>query len=298
MPIHGKDIRVVALFLAVVLTGFFCLSAWAPEANAEKGKADNSTGVTSASAEEDTPGMQEQEAPAKVAKKRFPWLWVAAGVVVVGLILYFTVIKKPNYKLNVTLGAGVSGTPVAGAYSNKYRTSVVYSYAEASGYNNLKVQIDGVEVPPQGSLLMNANHTLAAQAEIIPIDEQGKWWLVETVLPKNGGGTKTFLVSFTRLQHNHGDGHVTMTQPSGESHSYNYVRGYLPIGVITRIWLVDSPDGPIALSWLVDSTEWYQKTYRGTFSGPDYMIGAVYIWLYPNNYLIQDNTWTMTRVSD
>jgi hypothetical protein len=242
MSIYGNGIRVAALFLAVILAGFFCLSAWTPGTDAEKGKGDNSTSVTSTSGGEDTPGVQEQEqeTPAKIARKRFPWLWVAAGVVVVGVVLYFTVFKKPEYKLTVTLGAGVSGTPVAGtfvykkgkkihylynlgygyramkvtldkkevaasgdftmdgdhtlsvtaeeqfydlavttsagvtgtptsgSYSHKVGTSIAYCYSEASGYTDLKVQVDGVDVPAQGTLLMDRAHTLMAMSELIP----------------------------------------------------------------------------------------------------------------------------------
>jgi len=361
--IHIGGARGIALFLIVILAGFFCLSAWAPDVDAGKGKTDNSANVTSAAGGEDAPGVQEQEqTPAKIARKHFPWLWVAAGVVVIGVVLYFTVFKKPEYKLNVSLGTGVSGTPVAGtfiykkgkkihylyspgygyrdlkvtldnkavavsgeitmdgdhtlsvtaeeqfyaltvtlgtgvtgtpgagSYSYKVGTSITYSYAEAAGYNNLKVQIDGGDAPASGTIVMDRSHALEATAEAAhapsdPFDENGEWWLVETILPKNGGGTKTYLVTFTRLRHNHGDGHVTMAQPSGENHSYNYDRN-------------SSPTGAITLIWLVYGTEWYQRTYRGTFSGPDYVTGAVYEWHYPGNNLIQDNTWTMTRASD
>jgi len=243
MPMHGKDIRVLVLFLVVILAGFFCLSAWAPGTDAEKGKGDNSTSITSTAGDEDTPGVQEQEqAPAKIVKKHFPWLWVAAGVVVVGVVLYFTVFKKPEYKLNVTLGTGVSGTPVAGtvtykkgkkvsysftlqdgykdlrvnldnvavaaageiemnrahdlvatateelyysltvtlgagvsgtpaagSYMHKEGTSIAYSYAEASGYTNLKVQVDGIDAPASGTVVMDMAHILAVQAELKPL---------------------------------------------------------------------------------------------------------------------------------
>ena len=38
--------------------------------------------------------------PEIAKKKKFPWLWVAAGVVVAGVIVYFTLIKKPKYDLD------------------------------------------------------------------------------------------------------------------------------------------------------------------------------------------------------
>ncbi|MCX6033678.1 MAG: hypothetical protein NTV38_01670 [Chloroflexi bacterium] len=36
----------------------------------------------------------------KVEKKKFPWLLVAGGVVVIGVVLYLTVLKKSNYTLS------------------------------------------------------------------------------------------------------------------------------------------------------------------------------------------------------
>lgn len=265
MSIRGKGIRAVAFFLVFVLAGYFCFAAWAPTTDAEKGKADNSTSVTSASGEEDTPGVQEQEAPAKVKKKHFPWIWVAAGVVVAGVIIYFTVIKKPEYKLTVavgtgvsgtpasgtstykkgkkisysftlkdgyknlrvylngaavsaageiemnrqhylvaaatevsyydltvTLGTGVTGSPAAGVTTHKEMTSVAYSYAEASGYTNLKVQVDGVDASAQGTLLMDRGHALSATAEKIP-DASGQWQLTFTMVKK---GTVTTVATF------------------------------------------------------------------------------------------------------
>ena len=164
MSIHGKGIRSVAFFQVVILAGFFCLSAWAPEMDAEKGKADNPTSVTSASGEEDTPGVQEQEAPAKVKKKHFPWFWVAAGVVVAGVILYFTVIKKPEYKLTVAVGTGVSGSPTAGIFAYKKGKRVSYSFTLKEGYKNLRVYLDGSAVAAAGEIDMYRHHYLVAAA--------------------------------------------------------------------------------------------------------------------------------------
>jgi len=164
MPIHAKGIRAVAFFMVVVLAGYFCLSAWAPEADGEKGKTDNSTSVTSASGEEDTPGVQEQEAPAKVKKKHFPWFWVAAGVVVAGVILYFTVIKKPEYKLTVAVGTGVSGSPTAGIFAYKKGKRVSYSFTLKEGYKNLRVYLDGSAVAAAGEIDMYRHHYLVAAA--------------------------------------------------------------------------------------------------------------------------------------
>jgi hypothetical protein len=164
---HGKGIRAVALVLAVMLSGFFCLSAWAPETDAEKGRAGDSSGITPGASEEYTPGVLEQEmAPAKAAKnKRFPWFFVAAGVVAAGVIIYFTVIKKPEYKLNVSVGTGVSGSPKAGMSVQKKGKKVNYSYMLVAGYKNLEVMIDGAAAPASGEIRMDRDHTLTAFAQ-------------------------------------------------------------------------------------------------------------------------------------
>lgn len=115
------------------------------------------------------PGTGAVEKPGKtrtkVEKKKFPWLLVAGGVIVIGVVLYLTVLKKSNYTLSVTVGSGVNGTPAAGESQYKKGARVDYSYASAFGHSNLQVTLDGASVAPSGSVTMNANHTLAATAE-------------------------------------------------------------------------------------------------------------------------------------
>jgi hypothetical protein len=162
---HGNGIRAVALVLAVMLSGFFCLSAWAPETDAEKGRAGDSSGITPGASEEYTPGVLEQEmAPAKAAKKRFPWFFVAAGVVVAGAIIYFTVIRKPEFKLNVSIGPGVSGYPMAGTFVYRKGKKVRYAYSLGYNYRDLRVTLDGKEVAASGEFAMDRDHVLAATA--------------------------------------------------------------------------------------------------------------------------------------
>jgi hypothetical protein len=163
---QGKGIRVGAFVLAAILAGFFCLSAWAPDMDAERGKAGYSSGITSVSSEGYTPGVQEQEmAPAKAAKKRFPWLWVAAGAVAVGVVLYFMVIKKPDYKLSVSLGPRVSGFPGAGMFVYKKGKKVRYWYNPGYGYRDLKATLDGKEIAATGEFAMDRDHVLAVTSE-------------------------------------------------------------------------------------------------------------------------------------
>jgi hypothetical protein len=84
---------------------------------------------------------------------------------VVGVILYFTVIKKPEYKLSVSKGAGVSGTPVVGTFVCRKGKKVQYSYSHDYGYRNLKVLLDGTEVAASGEFTMDRDHVLASSAD-------------------------------------------------------------------------------------------------------------------------------------
>ncbi len=109
--------------------------------------------------------VKETPAPQVVKKKKFPWLLVIAGAVVVGVAVYFLVLKKPKYKLDVTLGEGVQGTPGAGSTEYKKGKAVAYSYQLQSGYKNLQVKLDGAVVAASGQVKMNAHHSLAVSSE-------------------------------------------------------------------------------------------------------------------------------------
>jgi hypothetical protein len=165
MTAQNRASRGIALFLVVMLAGFFCLSALAPETDTGKGNAENSSGVTSSPSDEDAPAVQEHEAPPKVAKKHFPWFWVAAGTVVVGAILYFSVIKKPEYSLSVSKGKGIGGTPVVGTFVYKKGKKVHYLFWLDYGYRNLKVMLDNAETAASGEIEMDRDHVLTVTSE-------------------------------------------------------------------------------------------------------------------------------------
>jgi hypothetical protein len=96
--------------------------------------------------------------------KKFPWLLVAGGAVVVGAILYFTVFKVKKFELNVTVGTGATGTPATGIYKHKKGSAVTYSYSLQSGYEQLQVKVDGVAASASGTITMDAAHTLSVTA--------------------------------------------------------------------------------------------------------------------------------------
>ena len=131
------------------------------------------TSVSPDSSDELAPGIVEQASTSakQVAKKKFPWLLIAAGVVVAGAVIYFTLIYKPKYTLTVTVGTGVSGIPAAGTAEHKKGTAVSYNFTAATGYKKLLVKLDDVEVAASGTITMDKAHTLSAAATE-GIDEQ------------------------------------------------------------------------------------------------------------------------------
>jgi hypothetical protein len=96
-------------------------------------------------------------------KKKFPWLF-AVATLVVGVVIYYFVVLNKKYTLTTTVGAGVSGTPETGSVKYKKKTAVNYSYAAASGYANLAVTLDGAPVAASGTVTMDKDHALSASA--------------------------------------------------------------------------------------------------------------------------------------
>jgi len=134
---------------------------------AATGRTDNETDtVRIEQPADDGSGVMEKsgDTPAVGAKKKFPWLLVAAGTVVVGVAVYFLFFHKPKYELTVEVGAGVTGTPAAGTYKHKKGSTVSYSFQLASGYKNLTVTLDGRSVAPSGTMTMDKARKLTATA--------------------------------------------------------------------------------------------------------------------------------------
>jgi hypothetical protein len=111
---------------------------------------------------ESSPGTIEKEGEKK--KKKFPWLLVVGGAVVVGVLVYFLFLKPKRKTLTVNLEEGVEGEPASGTYEYKKGEVVSYNYRSQDGYSQLSVLLDGMETSPQGTVTMNSNHRLTASA--------------------------------------------------------------------------------------------------------------------------------------
>ncbi|MCX6556053.1 MAG: hypothetical protein NTW95_01240 [Candidatus Aminicenantes bacterium] len=96
-------------------------------------------------------------------RKKFPWLLVAGTIVATVLVIVF-LMKKKNYTLTVTIGAGVSGTPAAGSYTYKKGTLVPYQFELGADYKDLMVKSNGMEFAASGNLAMDRDTQLEVSA--------------------------------------------------------------------------------------------------------------------------------------
>lgn len=69
-----------------------------------------------------------------------------------------------EYTLTVNVTNGVTGSPQAGSYPYSIDDQVDYSYTLDEGYTNLTVTLDNVEIEPSGTITIQGNHVLRAQA--------------------------------------------------------------------------------------------------------------------------------------
>jgi outer membrane protein assembly factor BamB len=69
--------------------------------------------------------------------------------------------QKTTYRLTVTRPEGVEGFPDAGTYTYDPGQTVDYLYRAHEDFSDLTVMLDGSAVAASGSILMNANHSLA-----------------------------------------------------------------------------------------------------------------------------------------
>ena len=81
-----------------------------------------------------------------------------------------------QYLLNVVLSAGVTGNPPAGTHSYDANSTVTYLYSLQSGYQNLQVILDGMNVTPSGLISIGtSDHILNVTATASSWDVRGNW---------------------------------------------------------------------------------------------------------------------------
>lgn len=87
-----------------------------------------------------------------------------AGLLVAGACKKDAVVQ---YILTVTQGPGVSGEPQSGVTSYNDGETVRYNYTSSTGFHNLYVSLDGQQVEPSGSFMMNKNRILVSTVDRI-----------------------------------------------------------------------------------------------------------------------------------
>jgi hypothetical protein len=163
--------------------------------------------------EPQTKGKIEKEKK-RIRKKKFPWLLVAIGVVAVGVLVYFLLIKpKKKYQLTVSRGEGVNGNPESGTYPYKKGTKVSYNYTAQDGYSDLEVLLDGRKVPESNTFKVEGNHILRATATpnvVKPVTDAD-----QNRLEINEGSTAILNVKLSAQPKNNLN--VTVTRLSGDN---------------------------------------------------------------------------------
>jgi hypothetical protein len=242
----------------IVLVSFVALlQLWATPAPAATRTGNSET--TIAQGNSGGPNFIEEESGStrSIQKaKKFPWLFVGLGVIAIGVAVYFLVIKKTNYTLTVTLGAGCTGTPAA-TTSYEKGTVVSYNYTPLAGYGLVQVTVDGAAAPASGTITMDNNKTLAVTA--MALDIRGTWVVNFT----GSSGANTYTIVFSG------------TQTSGTWH----LIGYSDTGTYTT--------NAENVNWVWNGYAW---TFAGKFQTNNKMTGT-HAW--PDIGL--SGTWTAIR---
>ena len=103
---------------------------------------------------------KEGTSPEIAKKKKSPWPYIIAGALVVGIVVYFTLIKQKKHILIVEMGTGATGFPGAGKHIYKKGEKVDYNFICAAGYKNLIVFLDEKIVAASGTVVMDRAHNL------------------------------------------------------------------------------------------------------------------------------------------
>jgi len=154
-----------AIGLIVTLSFLLCIPLNSGRNAITSGPAGISTQSELDSAPEPAPGAMEfvSRAQNKAKKKGVHWLvWTGTAVAIVATVLYFTIIKKPERSLTVTVGEGAEGSPAGGTHAFKKGSILSYQYGAKPGYENLVVKVDGVTAPASGTITMDQDRTLTA----------------------------------------------------------------------------------------------------------------------------------------
>ncbi|MGD8538595.1 MAG: hypothetical protein PVI66_07755 [Candidatus Aminicenantes bacterium] len=95
------------------------------------------------------------------------FLYILVTLIVLGSCNFGT----PDYKLNVTLEEGVTGTPQQGEHFYKDLASVDYEYTAIDPIHTVEVSLNGIRQPSSGTFTMYTDVELIARM----VDIRGSW---------------------------------------------------------------------------------------------------------------------------
>jgi hypothetical protein len=171
-----------------------------------------------------------------------------------------------EYKLTVSVGTGVTGTPLTGTYYYKQGTIVPYSYALAAGYKGLSVKVEGIEAEASGTITMTEDFVINASAEV-KYDIRCPWKLTETY---NDGSSFEVTVTFSGTLTG-----GTVTDSEGGAGVYEFVDDTVDFNLVFPNVTYEYADGDFA----------DENTMNGTctrYQTADNVVGG---------------SWTATRIS-
>ncbi len=90
-----------------------------------------------------------------------------------------------DFLLSVALSEGVTGTPEQGNFNYNQGDTLDYSYSLEDGYTNMRVQLDGVDVPDSGTIVFDQAHTLFVFADVF-FEIRGTWTMREAYEDESG----------------------------------------------------------------------------------------------------------------
>lgn len=170
------------------------------------------------------------------------------------------------WTLNVGVSSGVTGSPAAGSYVYDDGTAVTYNFSLEPKYGNLTVTLDGTAVANSGSVNMNNNHDLVADATI---DIRGDTWSGYANHDQEPDWKK-YPMSFTFT------GGINLGTVTGEIEDQGDVSGTWTLDGMDVILSLDINGIPVDLVGTLSNTDYMSGTYDTTDQYGNHVTG---IWI-------------------
>lgn len=155
-----------AILIVSVIVSLLCfcldLSALTGRGSFDGGSNGETTDVFKNMEDHGSGSLEKEAGPASVKNKKFPWLLVATGAILAGVLVYFAFLHKPSYTVRVESGPGVKSGLTNGIHKYKKGHVLQYSFLPDAFGQELEVLLDGEKVPASGEIVVDRNHVLHA----------------------------------------------------------------------------------------------------------------------------------------